>query len=178
MAKKQATKNSVQELLDAKKAIKLDLACGASKQDDTWVGLDVLDFPGVDIVHDIENVPMPLPDECCSVVLASHILEHINPAKGGFLDVMDDIWRVLKVDGQLVIAMPYGGSPGFWQDPTHCNGCNENTWRYFDPEDASGLYRFYRRKPWRIDWNNFFCNQYGNMELVLIKREDKDEYHA
>lgn len=171
-----STRKEIDKLLKANSGIKLDLACGAQKQKG-WVGMDILPFKGVDIIHDIEKQPFPLPDGCCSLILASHILEHIDPAKFGFVNLMNELWRITKIDGELVISIPYAGSPGYWQDPTHCNGCNNNTWRYFDPLDPSGLYRFYEPKPWRIDWDRFFMNPNGNMELVLIKRKDYKDYH-
>ena len=97
--------------------IRLDVACGNNKNKG-FIGLDIQKLDGVDIVHDIEVVPYPLPSECCSLILASHIVEHICPKK--FLNVMNELWRIMKFDGQLAIAAPYGGSPGFQQDPTHC----------------------------------------------------------
>ena len=105
--------------------------------------------PMVDIVHDLEQLPYPLPDKCCVTILASHIMEHLDPRR--FIDIMDELWRVMKPDGQLLISTPYAGTPGFWQDPTHIHGYNEATWTYFDPELP--LYQVYRPKPWRIERN-------------------------
>src|ERR1700722_5659804 len=87
---------------------KLDIACGANKQGPDWIGIDFQELPGVDIVHDIEIYPWPLPDECIWIAVGSHIAEHINPAKFGFINWMNEIWRVLMVDGQLMLSMPYG----------------------------------------------------------------------
>jgi hypothetical protein len=69
----------VDELIEKKKGIRLDIACGRSKQGPNWVGIDMLPLPGVDIVHNIELTPWPLPDESVSVAIASHIMEHLNP---------------------------------------------------------------------------------------------------
>jgi predicted SAM-dependent methyltransferase len=154
--------------------IKLDIACGANKQAPDWIGIDVQKFPGVDIVHDIETYPWPLPDECVSIAVGSHIAEHINPAKFGFINWMNEIWRVLEVEGRLMLALPYGGSPGYWMDPTHVNGCNENTWNYFDPLHESKFYRFYRPSPWRII--SCVWDTQGFMEVVLEKRRKDSSY--
>ena len=144
--------------------IRLDLGCGEHKQE-TFVGLDVRPLPGVDIVHDVQDIPWPLPDECCLTVLASHLVEHINPAGGGFLRFMDEAWRVCVVGAQFAISCPYAGSPGYWQDPTHCNGCNQATWAYFDPRQS--LYAIYRPRPWHIE--HITWNPVGNMEVLLRK---------
>jgi len=150
--------------------IKLDIGCGENKQPD-FVGLDIQKLPGVDIIWDFEKFPFPLPDECCSTVMASHVVEHINPAKFGFVNWMNEIWRIMKPRGTLLIATPYAGSPGFWQDPTHINGVNEITFAYFDPTHSAGLYRFYKPKPWRI--RDCVWNSVGNLEIILEKIKDE-----
>ncbi len=167
----------LQRLHDLQKAgipIKLDIACGRNKQGPEWLGIDYQQFPGVDIQHDIESYPWPLPDSCVDIAVGSHIAEHINPAKFGFVNWMNEIWRVLKPGAQLMLSLPYGGSPGYWQDPTHCNGCNENTWIYFDPCHESGFYKFYRPKPWKLV--NLMWDQAGFIEVAMEKRLEDASY--
>ncbi len=156
--------------------VKIDLGCGANKQPG-FLGIDNRKLPGVDIVHDVETFPWPLPDECAFLVMASHLVEHIEPHGGVFLRFMDEVWRILKPGGQFMMAFPYAGSPGYWQDPTHCNGCNETTWAYFDPLEAGGhLYKIYKPKPWKITHSAWEVN--GNMEVALEKRKEDKSYYA
>lgn len=166
-----------QELLEKyKQGIKLDVGCGENKQPG-FFGIDYRKVKGVDIVHDLQTFPWPLPDECASIAIASHVVEHINPAGGIFIDFMNEVWRTLKPGGEFLISAPYAGSPGFWQDPTHCNPCSHVTWDYFDPEgQLSGgqLYRIYKPKPWKIKAN--LWNSTGNLEVVLVKRELDKKY--
>ena len=143
--------------------IKLDLGCGENKQPG-FIGMDLRKLKNVDIVHNVEKFPFPFPDESCSIVLASHLIEHIKPWL--MLKLMDEVWRIMKTGGQFWLALPYALSFGFCQDPTHCNPCNEATWTYFDPEYP--LYEVYRPRPWRIERNIFQFN--GNMEVILEKR--------
>src|SRR4051794_30970192 len=44
-----------------------------------FLNIDYRDLPTVDIVHNLCVFPWPLPDECASIVMASHLVEHINP---------------------------------------------------------------------------------------------------
>ncbi len=156
--------------------VKLDLGGGANPQPG-FINIDYRKLPQVDIIHDLETFPWPLPDNCASLAMASHLVEHINPHGGVFLRFMDEIWRIMKPEGRLMIATPYAGSPGYWQDPTHCNGCNEATWAYFDPFEAGGyLYKIYKPKPWKIESSSW--SQVGNMEVVLSKRRDDKSFHA
>jgi SAM-dependent methyltransferase len=165
---------SVQKILDTHGGIKLDIGCGGNKQPG-YVGMDIRQEPGVDIVQDLQSFPWSLPDECVIQAVASHVVEHINPANFGFINFMNEVWRVLKPGAQFLIATPLGGSPGYWQDPTHVNGCNENTFRYFDPLDqptGGQLYNIYHPKPWKIDAMTF--NLHGNLEVALSKRQESE----
>lgn len=174
----------IDNLLQERSGIKLDIACGDHKQGPDWVGLDIRDLPGVDIVHDVNRHPWPLPDACVLMAVASHLIEHIPPvavtAKGTvfpFVEFMDEVWRVLRYDGEFAVAYPHGSSQGFLQDPTHCNACNETTWAYFDPlEPTTGgaLYRIYKPRPWRIKY--LAWSPAANAEVVLVKRREDVSY--
>ena len=149
------------------KRLQLDLGCGSNKQPG-FLGMDVRDVEGVDILHDIEDFPWPLESGSCLTIVASHIVEHIKPWYS--VDFMDECWRCLELGGKLLIATPYPGSRGFWQDPTHCNGWNEATFQYFDPNYP--LYYLYNPKPWKIEKGFPVYQVQGNLEVVLVKIPD------
>ena len=135
----------------------LDIGCGPGKQPGA-VGMDIRPGPGVDVVHDWNRFPWPFNDESTLTIIASNVVEHVNPADGGFLRFMDECWRILKPGRQMAIVTPYAGSPAYYSDPTHCNPCNHMTWWYFDPDikapQAGGngtLYQIYEPAPWRIE---------------------------
>ncbi len=156
----------IDDLIKNNQSIKLDIGCGNNKQQG-FVGMDARELKGVDIVHNLEEFPYPLPDNCCSIILGSHIVEHIKP--WFTISMFDELWRIMKVGGELVLSTPYAGSRGFWQDPTHCNGFNEVTFQYFDTEYP--LYNIYKPKPWKIR-KGFPCWQCtGNMEVIMEKAE-------
>lgn len=69
---------NINKLLEENSGIRLDIGCGGNKQPG-FVGMDVRDLPGVDIVHDVTMFPWPLPDESVLTAIASHLLEHIPP---------------------------------------------------------------------------------------------------
>jgi len=172
MKKRKLLSKRVKELLRThNKGVHIDLGGGLNPQPGC-INIDKRALPTVDIIWDLEEIPYPLPDECASLLIASHIVEHLKPWL--FIDIMNEWWRLLKPLGRLMIATPYAGSKGFYQDPTHCNPCNEVTWAYFDPLDKSGLYRIYVPKPWKIVANMW--NIHGNMEVVLEKRVEDKSY--
>jgi hypothetical protein len=147
-----------------KSGLHLDLGCGENKNKG-FVGIDKRDLPGVDIVHDMERFPWPVQAESCLIISGSHIIEHIKPWLT--IDFMNELWRIMKPGGQLALSHPYGVSPGFVQDPTHCNPCNEGTWQYFDPRYF--LYAIYKPKPWFIEKGFPAWQVTGNMEVVFHK---------
>jgi len=151
-----------------KSGLLLDIGCGHNKRRGGFTGLDKRPGEGVDIVHDLEVFPYPLDDESCLTIVGSHIVEHIKPWL--MIDFMNELWRILKPEGQLALSMPYGVSAGFVQDPTHCNPCNEATWMYFDPD--KDLYRIYKPKPWRILAGFPVWQANGNLEVVMEKRNE------
>lgn len=170
---------SIEEILKQQSGIRLDIGCGANKNPG-FVGIDMLDLPGVDIIWDLEEFPWPLPDECVLTATASHVLEHINPHKGVFIRFMDEVWRVMKPKGQFAFVVPHASSPGYQQDPTHVNMINETTMHYFDPDPENrnigqSLYSFYRPKPWKIVRQYF--NPSANLEVLLEKRADDRSFH-
>lgn len=192
--------------LEEARGIRLDIGCGANKVGPDWVGMDMQEMPGVDIVHDLTVFPWPIESESVLVAFASHLVEHIPPfasdgrfarlvrilakydilhandlAEIGELDTgplfirfMNEVWRVLKPHAEFAMVLPHGWSPGYLQDPTHINACNENTWIYFDPEHSSGFWRFYRPMPWMI--RSVDSHQEANIHVVLRKRPESVAY--
>lgn len=165
--------NTVDALLKQKSHVNVQLG-GGENCPHGFINIDIRPGPGVDIVHDLEEFPWPLPDESVDLIVASHLVEHINPHKGVFLRFMDEAWRISKPGAQFMISTPFAGSYGYFQDPTHVNPCNDATFWYFDPIKMSGhLYNVYKPKPWKVQAEAW--DMQGNLEVVLVKR--KDIYH-
>lgn len=147
--------------------IRLDIACGGNKNPN-FVGIDIRPLPGVDIVHNLEEYPWPLPDGCVLMATASHFVEHINPAQFGIIKFFDEVWRVMKEGGEFAIVTPHGLSQGFRQDPTHTKAWDEASFCYFDPLDPSNLWGIYQPKPWQIKYLSWSPST--NIECILVKR--------
>jgi SAM-dependent methyltransferase len=95
----------------------------------------------------VDDSPLPFPDEQFDAVVASHVIEHLSrPMK-----LLDEIFRVLKVGGVLYLecpsdrslrlpSMPFKyelfKSLNFYDDPTH-------TGRPHTPQSLYRLFRMY-----------------------------------
>jgi len=140
----------------------LDIGCRNRKQEN-FIGIDWISRPGVDIAHNLEKFPYPIKSDSCITIKCAHVIEHIKPWL--VVDFMNEMWRMLIVNGQLAISAPYAGSKGYLQDPTHCTQITEQTWMYFD--QVMPLYNHYKPKPWRVEHISFRVD--GNVETIMKK---------
>jgi predicted SAM-dependent methyltransferase len=69
-----------------------------------YISLDAAPYPGVEIVADLGQKPVPLPDGSCEAILAHDILEHLPRWEALF--VLRDCWRLLQPGGTLEIRVP------------------------------------------------------------------------
>lgn len=156
-------------LFERAKGIRLDVGCGLFKQKG-FVGLDIVKHPNVDIVHDVQKFPWPVPDNVCYQVLISHLWEHIEP-KYRF-ELMDEIWRICRWDGQLLLSAPYAGSHLEAAHPAHYMCPNEATFQFFDPNFQLWHSCSYKKPlPWKIVQLEYSLN--GCIELVMEPRKTK-----
>ncbi|MFA6519698.1 MAG: class I SAM-dependent methyltransferase [Candidatus Paceibacterota bacterium] len=104
----------------------LELGCGDRKLPGA-VGIDILKFPSVDIVHDLSIFPWPIQNARFDLVFANHLLEHANDV----VRTMEEIHRVLKPGGRAVIQVPYFRSTDAYGDPTHKHFFTSKTLDFF-----------------------------------------------
>jgi SAM-dependent methyltransferase len=159
----------IMDLVKEKSGVRLDIGCGRNKQHN-YVGLDKANLPGVDIVWDVEVFPWPIDDECVLDAICSHLIEHIKPWLT--LDFFNEIWRIMRPHGQLVIQAPFGVNHYFVQDPTHCNPVNEATFQYLDPRYQ--LWKIYEPKPWIIHKGFPVWQSDGVIECLMEKGSVED----
>lgn len=130
--------------MDTKK--KLNLGCGTDIQDG-WVNLDSASLPGVDVVHDIANLPLPFADGMFDEILCHDILEHLD-----YIPALRDLHRILKKDGALTIRVPHFTSKNNFIDPTHRRQFSINTWDFFVTRPPTYNKRVARERAYYFDF--------------------------
>jgi SAM-dependent methyltransferase len=128
--------------------LRFDLGCGNHKRDG-FVGVDRVRLDGVDVVWDVRQ-GLPSNDDTVDYIVADNLLEHIGPE---FIDVMNDLHRVLKPGGRLTAIVPGVHAPAAaYADPTHVRYFVPETWDYFDGEHARwrDYGQSYGIRPWRV----------------------------
>lgn len=139
----------------------LDLGCGTRPRNPyaapLLYGIDIrsgLQAPGVQaiVAANLALQAIPFADAQFDSVSAYDFIEHIprvalDVASGSsrlpFIELMNEIWRVLKPDGRLYAVTPLFDHEKMWRDPTHVNPITPKTWRYFcRPELGARMYGF------------------------------------
>jgi SAM-dependent methyltransferase len=122
----------------------LDLGCGAQPKNtfnaDEVFGIDVKEIPHSRVMKvDLAVEPIPFEDDLFDFVTAYDFLEHIPRViyaperRNSFIEVMNEIYRVLKVGGIFLSSTPAFPQGAAFRDPTHVNIITEETFPlYFD----------------------------------------------
>ena len=128
----------------------LDLGCGGKPRNpyhcDKLFGLDQSNLFSSDNVRtcQIGLEPFPFPKNYFDSVSAYDFLEHIprqavdysnNKIRFPFIEVMQEIWRVLKPQGKFIALTPVYPAKQAFQDPTHVNVITTDTHWYFCGEE-------------------------------------------
>ncbi|MCI4353838.1 MAG: class I SAM-dependent methyltransferase [Thermoplasmata archaeon] len=114
----------------------LDAGCGHAKRGD--VGMDAAAGPGIDVVHNLAQLPWPFKDEEFERVYMYDVLEHLPwddqpDSKELLFRVVEEARRVLKPGGVLEVSVPHEKNPHAWGVPYHRRAFNEYSFTYFVP---------------------------------------------
>lgn len=122
----------------------LDLGCGANPRNpfsaDEVFGIDLRNDLGPNILSaDLAIEKIPFPDAWFEWVTAFDFIEHIPRVlyfpkrRNPFVELMNEIYRVLKPGGIFLSLTPAYPHAEAFQDPTHVNIITEMTFpAYFD----------------------------------------------
>ncbi len=69
-----------------------------------YVNVDGLQLPGVDVVHDLTQVPYPFEDGVAEEIVMIEVLEHLSFRST--LACLKECYRILKDDGVLIVQVP------------------------------------------------------------------------
>jgi predicted SAM-dependent methyltransferase len=109
---------------------KLNLGCGSDIRQG-WINLDIADIEGVNIVHDLNKLPLPFEGEEFDYILCKDVLEHLD-----YVPLLRDLHRILKRGGVLEISVPHFTSQDNYIDPTHRRMFSFQTFEFFVNESS------------------------------------------
>lgn len=105
---------------------KLNLGCGSDIRAG-YINLDIVGIQGVDVVWDIQKLPLPFNDGQFEEILCNDILEHLVD----YLPLMAELRRILANNGLLHIRVPHFTSKNNFNDPTHRRMFSVDTFDFF-----------------------------------------------
>lgn len=110
----------------------LDLGCGEipykPKKDEIVTTLDSNPKFKPTVLFDINKLPFPFPKNRFDKIYASHIIEHTQNT----VKLMDELYRIIKPSGILIIRVPHFSSRTAWINPTHYRAFSIHTFEYFN----------------------------------------------
>ncbi|MEY4749922.1 MAG: hypothetical protein RIQ60_2136 [Pseudomonadota bacterium] len=149
----------------------LDIGCGTRPRNPyqraKLYGLDIRQLPSTPTCEfrsaNLVLEPIPFSDGTLGSVSAFDFIEHVPrvlPVRDGqgtrfpFVELMNEIWRVLAVGGRFYALTPAFPSAAAFHDPTHVNLIGEETHEYFsEPRMEGRMYGFSGRfRAIRAEW--------------------------
>ncbi|HTX18961.1 MAG TPA: class I SAM-dependent methyltransferase [Bacteroidota bacterium] len=119
----------------------LDLGCGMRKRPGA-VGIDVNPRSSADIIHDLNTFPYPFPDSSFDEIYCDNVIEHLDDV----VKVMEELHRIAKPAGEIVVIVPFFPHRQAHTDPTHRHYFGIHSFDYFVEGTAYSSFRYSETK--------------------------------
>lgn len=141
----------------------MDVGCGLKKYPGA-VGIDRLPGTAADIVWDLDQFPWPVESGSFDAVRLIHVIEHV----GDVLRTMEEIHRILRPGGRVLVETPHYTDFSSWCDPSHKWHLNTYSFRYFGDDNAGyGYYSAVRFREVRIRVRLLALWRYAGFEFLV-----------
>jgi SAM-dependent methyltransferase len=107
--------------------LELELGCGNRKRSRQAIGVDMLDYPDVDIVGDVYEALALFPAQSVHAVYSYHFVEHVPDVPR----LLFELARIVKPGGYVEFVAPHFSNSYFYSDPTHRSFFGLYTFCYF-----------------------------------------------
>ncbi|MCF7815436.1 MAG: class I SAM-dependent methyltransferase [Candidatus Pacebacteria bacterium] len=132
--------------------------------------IDILNLSGVDIVHDLDIVPWPFKDNEFDLIFAHSVFEHLDKQ----IAVMEEMWRILKPKGRIVITVPHFRCTDAFTDSTHRHFFTTQSMDYYIKTKALSNYQYttknFLEKGFWFGWPQQSKNPFTRLFKWFIKR--------
>lgn len=116
----------------------LDLGCGDTKMAGA-VGVDNTALPGVDVVHDLLNLPYPFEEGSIDKIYLSHVIEHFDLPDSR--RILNETHRLLRAGGVVHVRVPHAYTVAAIADPTHKRAFAFVSGEFFVAGSAKSYYK-------------------------------------
>lgn len=161
--------------------IRVELGCGMKKPDG-YIGIDIRPYKCVDYVLDLGKDRLPFDNDSVDEFRAQHLFEHFT--SNGLFWCVEECWRCLKPSGELKIAVPKAGTPGWFLNPDHKIHFVKDTFSFFQVPAGGVDPHGYLKHFWHVSvldaWEEeirviMYPNKRGNLRYPYqeVKRFDE-----
>lgn len=135
--------------------IKISLGAG-SEPEYGFVNVDIVELPGIDVVHNLMQYPWPFEDNSASYIKAKDIIEHmathLPDGRSAILAFVDECYRILEPGGILWIQTPGWKSEFAWIDVTHTRPYDVRSFDFLDSDtDFGRATGFYTKSKFKVE---------------------------
>ena len=116
-----------------------------------WVNLDKTDYPGTNVIHDLNNYPYPFNDDTFDEVYGKGIIMYLDINK-----TMKEIKRICKNRAKVTLIEPCFPCFTSNQDPNVITFLTWNTMTYFDFKQIRQSFIFSPNK--KFNWISHIIN--------------------
>ena len=104
----------------------LDIGCGRHKTPGA-VGIDSNPRSDADVLHDLDSVPYPFPDDSFDLIVGNQVIEHV----ADILAVMAELYRIARPGAVIRLDTPHYSDIASYTDPTHRHHLTTESFSYF-----------------------------------------------
>lgn len=147
----------------------LDVGCGDNKKHPEAVGIDFCPESCADVIHDLNIFPYPFNDNEFDLVYMVSILEHLD----NVYKTMEEIFRITRAGGKVIIFGPTRFSSALYDDPEHKRAFTLKSFDYFIEGTKSYRYKNSKvcfrkiKSEYQMGWNKKNLSMYEKCVLWL-----------
>ncbi|MGC3970932.1 MAG: hypothetical protein QM775_27440 [Pirellulales bacterium] len=134
----------------------LHLGSGKKHQSDAY-NVDLVASTNPDLVHDLDVLPWPMPDDHFREVRAYDVIEHLDDV----VATMNEIHRVCRHGAVVKITVPHFSCANAFTDITHRHYFSAASFDYFTRDSAFDFYtdKFFRKSAAEIVFQPTLVNK-------------------
>ncbi len=123
----------------------LDVGCGRNKRPGA-IGIDRNRDTAADVICDVDGGRLPFRDDAFDEVSLIHVIEHVADV----IRTVEEVHRISRTGGRIVIETPHYTDHSSFCDPTHRWHLTSYSFRYFTDEGGFSYYSRRRLRERRI----------------------------
>ncbi|NQU98265.1 methyltransferase domain-containing protein [Candidatus Woesearchaeota archaeon] len=131
-----------------------------------YLNVDIVNLPGVDVVHDLNKIPYPFKENNFDEVFCRHFLEHVD----NLILSLEEIYRISKKNAKIKIMAPYFSGQGAFNDPQHKSFFTYKTFDCFSKEGyySKAKFRMLKRRIFFFSGKAFMRSKFYSWPLDFL----------